>query len=82
MENKGQPQLQAGDVIHADQEYYRILVLTEKTVIFVQLDVSRLNIVRFSTELLKYRMNLGEFEKVEWNDDYRIRTLRWMRKKR
>lgn len=31
MENKGQPQLQAGDVIHADQEYYRILVLTEKT---------------------------------------------------
>ena len=47
MENKGQPQLQAGDVIHADQEYYRILVLTEKTVIFVQLDVSRLNIVRF-----------------------------------
>ena len=75
MENKGQPQLQAGDVIHADQEYYRILVLTEKTVIFVQLDVSRLNIVRFSTELLKYRMNLGEFEKVEWNDDYRIKNL-------
>lgn len=75
MENKGQPQLQAGNVIHADQEYYRILVLTENTVIFVQLDVSRLNIVRFSTELLKYRMNLGEFEKVEWNDDYRVKNL-------
>lgn len=75
MKNKAQPQLQAGDVIHADQEYYRILVLTEKTVIFVQLDVSRINIIRFSTEFLKYRMNLGEFEKVDWNDDYRVKNL-------
>ena len=54
MVDNGQLQMQVGDVVQMPDGLYRVLVMTPNCGIFIQIETTRLNILRFSMDFVKY----------------------------
>ena len=69
MEDNGQLQMQVGDVVQMPDGLYRVLVMTPNSGIFIQMETTRLNILRFSMDFIKYQVSIGGIKKAEWKDE-------------
>ena len=69
MEDNGQLQMQVGDVVQMPDGLYRVLVMTPNCGIFIQIETTRLNILRFSMDFVKYQISIGGIKKADWRDE-------------
>ena len=69
MEDNGQLQMQVGDVVQMPDGLYRVLVMTPNSGIFIQMETTRLNILRFSMYFIKYKVSIAGIKKAEWKDE-------------
>lgn len=63
--SKKQIEIAVGTVVQNNGGLFRILVINEKQVILIQLEIEKLNIVRVSMDFFKYGVSCGEFTPVE-----------------
>lgn len=69
MEDNGQLQMQVGDVVQMPDGLYRVLVMTPNCGIFIQIETTRLNILRFSMDFVKYQISIGGIKRSDWKDE-------------
>lgn len=68
--------MKVGDVVALKEIPYRILVLTEGIGIFIQLETTKMNILRVSMDFIKYRVSVGELKRIDWKEDeFPVKTL-------
>ena len=76
MVDNGQLQMQVGDVVQMPDGLYRVLVMTPNCGIFIQIETTRLNILRFSMDFVKYQISIGGIKRSDWKDEARSRKMR------
>lgn len=69
MENSESLQMQVGDVVQMPDGLYRVLVMTPNCGIFIQIETTRLNILRFSMDFVKYQISIGGIKRSDWKDE-------------
>ena len=69
MVDNGQLQMQVGDVVQMPDGLYRVLVMTPNCGIFIQIETTRLNILRFSMDFVKYQISIGGIKRSDWKDE-------------
>lgn len=69
MVDNGQLQMQVGDVVQMPDGLYRVLVMTPNCGIFIQIETTRLNILRFSMDFVKYQISIGSIKRSDWKDE-------------
>lgn len=76
MERNESLQMQVGDVVQMPDGPYRILVMTANCGIFIQMNTTRLNILRLSMEFIKYQISMGAIKNTDWAEkEYLVKDL-------
>ena len=63
--------IEIGSVVKSKEGLFRILVMNEKTVILIQLEIEKLNVIRISMDFFKYEVanEIGVNLKQGYNGD-------------
>lgn len=61
--------IEIGSVVKSKEGLFRILVMNEKTVILIQLEIEKLNVIRISMDFFKYEVANREFVPVIWQEE-------------
>ena len=56
-------------MVKSKEGLFRILVMNEKTVILIQLEIEKLNVIRISMDFFKYEVANREFVPVIWQEE-------------
>lgn len=76
MEHNESLQMQVGDMVQMPDGPYRILVMTANCGIFIQMNTTRLNILRLSMEFIKYQISMGAIKNTDWTEkEYLVKDL-------
>ena len=57
--------IEIGSVVKSKEGLFRILVMNDKTVILIQLEIEKLNVIRISMDFFKYDVAKREFVPVK-----------------
>ena len=68
-EESNNVKIEIGSVVKSKEGLFRILVMNEKTVILIQLEIEKLNVIRISMDFFKYEVANREFVPVIWQEE-------------
>lgn len=69
METNKELTIAVGTVMQSDEGIFRILLLNEKHVLLIQLEVSKLNIIRISMDFFQYELSCRELVPIAWQEE-------------
>ena len=69
IEENNNIKIEVGSVVKSKEGLFRILIMNDKMVLLIQLEIEKLNIIRISMDFFKYEVANREFVPVLWQEE-------------